>query len=111
MSERENLPGSQTPQAQPERLSDILPSLVPLAKEYLANQARDAALRERELDHDARLDEKEIVIDAQQWRWQVTFVAGLCLAFLSIAAASSSTCARSTRACWSSRTSSRWRPA
>lgn len=87
MSERENLPGPQTPQGpQPERLSDILPSLVPLAKEYLANQARDVALRERGMDHDAKLDEKEIVIGAQQWRWQVVFVAGLCLAFLSIAA-------------------------
>ena len=87
MSQRENLPGPQAPQGQqPERLSDILPSLVPLAKEYLANQARDVALKERALDHDAKLDEKEIVIGAQQWRWQAAFVAGLCLAFLLIAA-------------------------
>jgi hypothetical protein len=87
MSESENLPSPQTPQGpQPERLSDILPSLVPLAREYLANQARDVALRERELDHDARLDEKQIGIDAQQWRWQAALVAILCLAFLAIAA-------------------------
>jgi hypothetical protein len=68
----------------PERLSDILPSVLPLAQQYLDNQRHELALRERSLDRESRLEEKEIGVASQQWRWQVIFLAGVCLALLAI---------------------------
>lgn len=70
----------------PERLSDILPSVVPLAQQYLDNQRHELALKERALDRDGRLEEKEITVASQQWRWQILVLAGLCLALLAISA-------------------------
>lgn len=70
----------------PERLSDLLPSVLPLAQQYLDNQRHELALRERALDRDSKLEEKEIGVASQQWRWQLLFLAGVCLALLAISA-------------------------
>jgi len=70
--------------APPERLSDILPSVLPLAQQYLDNQRHELALRGRALDQDSRLEEKEIALESQQWRWQVLVLAGACVALLLI---------------------------
>lgn len=70
----------------PERLSDILPSILPVAGEYLANQRHELALKERELERDAKLDEKQMDIDAGQWKWQVAFLSLVCFAFFAFAA-------------------------
>ncbi len=80
--------GPQPPQGpqQPERLSDILPSLVPLAQKFLANQEHEIALKARADERDATLDEKQMGIDAAQWRWQVFLLAGVLGAFFAIAA-------------------------
>lgn len=98
MTDREGLPvvpqSDQGPS--PERLSDILPSILPLAQQYLENQRHELALKERALERDAELqekaverdaavEEKEIAFEHQQWRWQVIFLAGMSLAFLGIA--------------------------
>src|SRR6266568_4959439 len=83
-----NLPfPPQQPQGPPpERLSDILPSVLPLAHQYLENQRQELALRERALERDAKLEEKEVTFEHQQWRWQVVFLAGVFVAFFLIAA-------------------------
>ncbi len=84
-----NLPvGPQPPQGpqQPERLSDILPSVLPLAQKFLANQEHAIALKARADERDATLDEKQMLIDAQQWKWRTVFLAGVFGAFFAIAA-------------------------
>jgi hypothetical protein len=68
-----------------ERLSDILPSLLPLAQQFLDNQRRELALREQALGVDAAREADERAVAARQWRWQMSLLAAACVAFLAIA--------------------------
>jgi hypothetical protein len=70
--------------AHDDRGSDSWPSLLPLAQEFLDNQRRDIALRERALERDARLGEQARALAAAQWRWVVLCLAAVYLAFLGL---------------------------
>ena len=69
-----------------DRVSDSWPSLLPLAQEFLDNQRRDIALRERALERDARIGEQARALAAAQWRWVVLCLAAVYLAFLGLGA-------------------------
>ena len=70
--------------AHDDRASDSWPSLLPLAQQFLDNQRRDIALRERALERDARLGEQARALAAAQWRWALLCLAVVCLAFLGL---------------------------
>ena len=70
--------------AHDDRVSDSWPSLLPLAQEFLDNQRRDIALRERALARDARLGEQARAHAAAQWQWVVLCLAAVYLAFLGL---------------------------
>jgi hypothetical protein len=72
--------------AHDDRVSDSWPSLLPLAQEFLDNQRRDIALRERALERDARLGEQARALAAAQWQWVVLCLAAVYLAFLGLGA-------------------------
>ena len=72
--------------AHDDRASDSWPSLLPLAQQFLDNQRRDIALRERALERDTRLGEHARALAATQWRWAVLCLAAVCLAFLGVGA-------------------------
>jgi hypothetical protein len=72
--------------AHEDRALDSWPSLVPLAQEFLDNQRRDIALRERALERDARLGEQARALAAAQWQWVVLCLAAVYLAFLGLGA-------------------------
>jgi hypothetical protein len=70
--------------AHDDRALDSWPSLLPLAQQFLDNQRRDIALRERALERDARLGEQARALAAAQWRWALLCLAAVCLAFLGL---------------------------
>jgi hypothetical protein len=70
--------------AHDDRALDSWPSLLPLAQQFLDNQRRDIALRERALERDARLGEQARALAAAQWRWALLCLAVVCLAFLGL---------------------------
>ena len=70
--------------AHDDRVLDSWPSLLPLAQQFLDNQRRDIALRERALERDARLGEQARALAAAQWRWALLCLAVVCLAFLGL---------------------------
>ena len=72
--------------AHDDRASDSWPSLLPLAQQFLDNQRRDIALRERALERDARLGEQARALAAAQWRWAVICLAAVYLALLGFGA-------------------------
>jgi hypothetical protein len=70
--------------AHEDRALDSWPSLLPLAEQFLDNQRRDIALRERALERDARLGEQARALAAAQWRWALLCLAAVYLAFLGL---------------------------
>ena len=70
--------------AHEDRALDSWPSLLPLAQQFLDNQRRDIALRERALERDARLGEQARALAAAQWRWVVLCLAAVYLAILGL---------------------------
>jgi hypothetical protein len=70
--------------AHEDRALDSWPSLLPLAQQFLDNQRRDIALRERALERDARLGEQARALAAAQWRWALLCLAAVYLAFLGL---------------------------
>lgn len=70
--------------AHDDRALDSWPSLLPLAQQFLDNQRRDIALRERALERDARLGEQARALAAAQWRWALLCLAAVYLAFLGL---------------------------
>ena len=69
-----------------DRALDSWPSLLPLAQQFLDNQRRDIALRERALEWDARLGEQARALATAQWQWVVLCLAAVYLAFLGLGA-------------------------
>ena len=76
--------GERSGLAHDDRVSDSWPSLLPLAQQFLDNQRRDIALRERALERDARLGEQARALAAAQWRWALLCLAAVYLAFLGL---------------------------
>jgi hypothetical protein len=72
--------------AHEDRALDSWPSLLPLAQQFLDNQRRDIALRERALERDARLGEQARALAAAQWRWALLCLAAVYLGFLGLGA-------------------------
>ena len=70
--------------AHDDRASDSWPSLLPLAQQFVDNQRRDIALRERALERDARLGEQARALAAAQWRWALLCLAAVYLGFLGL---------------------------
>jgi hypothetical protein len=70
--------------AHDDRGLDSWPSLLPLAQQFVDNQLRDIALRERALERDARLGEQARALAAAQWRWALLCLAAVYLGFLGL---------------------------
>jgi hypothetical protein len=70
-----------------DRLSDGWPALLPLAQQFLDNQRRDIAVRERALERDTRLAEEARAFSAAGWRWAVVCLSAVCIAVLLLGAA------------------------
>jgi len=65
----------------PERLSDLVPTFAPFVDRYFDQQLRETESQERIAVRSADLEEKEITIAAQQWRWifALAAIAGILL--------------------------------
>jgi hypothetical protein len=71
--------------AQDDRASDGWSLLLPLAQQFLDNQRRDLALRERAREREVRREQAR-ALAAAQWRWVVLCLAAVYLALLGLGA-------------------------